>query len=365
MSTEGLNTGETNPYTTPYILENGNNGSFSEQLWFTAGQSSPFGQMVIILVVSAWVVWPVNFSTIYCAFKIGPIRSDLFFSVFWGLILPVIIPAAGMFAGRDAFVWIKQFSLVTLSMIFVLFKYIMPFPHQSRKVSVACTLAVHGCLLVNIAEACYWEVAKLNQGPYNYINGIGGAILIFCLCTYSYQWGCGVMCTPDDKIRQMRCNLTPIFVIAYTIWNIEYNACYHPEKAMYYIFASLLAPLVGAFTGHIDWLEVRVHALLHAANLRLLPGGGNGPLISLIGIGESFYQNEALRYILSIISFLSCVLCAYESVRCVLKGESHIKITEYIGIKDTFDIDDHHHRGLGGHAEPGDDTNDKIIPAEA
>jgi len=315
------NTIDYDPAANPYVRADERNGTRAQQLWFAAGNSAVFSQILIILFVSSWLIVPVNWSMIYCFIKIGRVRSDMVAGIFWNVIMSGILTAAtGGFDGRNAFVWIKNYSLVAGTFQIWMFKYMTGYPNKTAFVMYSQSFIIHGLLTVNILEASIWEVAVIGQQGANIINAISGFILGITVPLFTYQYGVSVVEYNEGRIRALRSNLSPTWILAYTIWNIEYNAVYHSNEASFYIFTTLLIPFFGAFWAGHDWLETRAYMLLHAINLRVLPWGGNGVLASTVGLWEYIYLTAAWQYTLSILALLTTLLSVYE-LFCIFKGK--------------------------------------------
>lgn len=315
------NTIDYNPYDKPYVRADERNGTHSQQLWFAAGNSAVFSQVLMVFFISSWLVVPVNWSMIYCFIKIGRVRSDMFFGLFWNVFVSGILTAStGAFENRNAFVWIKNYSLVAGTFQIWNFKYMTGYPTQAQWIMYVQSFILHGLLTVNILEASVWEVAVIGQEGANVINAIAGFILGCTVPFFTYMYGVSVVEYYDGRIRAMRSNLTPTWIIAYTLWNVEYNAVYHPDEATFYIFATLLVPLGGAFWAGHDWLETRAYMLLHAINLRVLPWGGNGILASTVGLWEYIYLTDGFRYTISVLALLTTLWSVFEMF-CIFRGK--------------------------------------------
>lgn len=258
------------PYLYPYIKDDGYTASFSGQLWYCAGQTSVFSQILLILFFSSWLVVPVCWSMHYCFVEIRGFRSDMIAGLWWNLILAgILIPALGGFVNRDGFVWIKSYSLVVITMQVWLFKYILGFPVPSQTMMWVQSIVLHGTLFVNIMEAVVWEVAVIGDDGPHIASSVAGAILALTTPFYTYWYGVSIVEYYGGRVRQARCNLTPTWIFAYTLWNIEYNASYQPHKAAYYIWTTLFLPIGATFWGGHDWLETRAQMLLHSAIMRV------------------------------------------------------------------------------------------------
>lgn len=310
-----------NPYENPYVGTNGVNGTLSEQLWYSAGHSAVFSQILLIFFIGSWMVVPVNWSMIYCFLKIGPIRSDMVFAAFWNFLLAgIFIAATGGYQGRTLFVWIKNYSVVAGCFQAWIFKYWTGFPNKTAFIMYSQSFIIHGVLVINILEAAIWEIAIIGKAPFNVINCISGFILGFSVVFYTYTYGVSVVEYFDGRLRQLRSNLTPTWILAYTLWNMEYNAVYHPMEASIFIFTTLIIPFCGAFWAGHDWLETRAYLLLHTINLRFLPYGGSGLITGTYGLWEDMYKSEAFNYLFSIAGLIVTLWSMYEAY-CIHKGQ--------------------------------------------
>ncbi|GBG30195.1 Ankyrin repeat domain-containing protein 50 [Hondaea fermentalgiana] len=119
--------------------------------------------------------------------------------------------------------------------------------------------------------ACILELGFLQGEPYNYINGGAGVAVTLMTIVYAKNFKVSIDERDEIRKRELRANLSPLYILAHTVWSVQYHAVYHAEKAVYYIILTLLMPLVAALLGMHDWLEIRSIALLHAMVLRLFP----------------------------------------------------------------------------------------------
>jgi len=192
--TDVLSTG-CNPFDYPYQLETGANGTWSDQMWFCAGASSPTAQILIILAWGAFLMFPMHWSTYYCMFHLPGyhIRSEVIFGFLWGFLLPgVILAAEDEYQGRDIFVYLKTYSLVLFCETLVFFKYFTGFPHQTTFRSWMQGIILHGMLVLNILEASLWELVVMNYNPNDYVNGLNGLFLAGMTFFYTYYYGVGL-----------------------------------------------------------------------------------------------------------------------------------------------------------------------------
>lgn len=306
------------------------------------------------------MVWPVNFYTFTNVFTLKKhvrskfswikesnytLRSDELASWFLGLVLPGVLIGLGSLEGQDSFAYLKSFSLMFMSLAFIFFKYHAGYPHPSRFWSTACTVVVHGGLAINVLEACFFELAKFEDSKwFNYVNGVSGIASTIGLIVISHKYGCGVLKFDQhekeelsevqknrmkDRIMrgdevQMRCNLTPLYIVGYTFWNMGYMASYFPLQAALYIACSLEAPFLSAFVGHSDWLEFRVHSLLAVSNFSTFLWGANGGWIASHGFMGEIIAGDAFRIAVTIIGTLFNVAFLYEALFLVSKNKPHL-----------------------------------------
>jgi len=312
------------PDSWPYQLETGANGTWSDQLWYAAGASSPTAQFLIIVAWGAFLLFPMHWSTYYMMFNIRGLRSEVIFGVLFGFVFPgVILAAMQEYAGRDAFVYFKTYSLVVFCETLIVFKYFTGFPHQSLMLSWAQALILHGMLALNILEASLWELIVMNYTGVNYLNGVNGLFLCLFTFFYTYYYGVGITSARYERERQLKANLTPSFILAYTFWNLEYMCTYWPDKCAYYVITTLFVPLFVAFVGRLDWLETRAHTLLYAISIRLFPWGGNGSLIATIGLGYGTFNDQGFKWAMCVLGVIFSAVSLVEGVLIVTKKRSY------------------------------------------
>ncbi|GBG25508.1 Hypothetical Protein FCC1311_017272 [Hondaea fermentalgiana] len=317
--------------TTHGTFESPIDGSLSDMLFAAAGASSPAGALMLTIFIGSWILQPIALVHTTVFFRVFGVRSDFLGNLLLGVLLPMGIVASTVLVGRDAFVWMKILSLIGASTIFLLIKHVFPPPNRivqlpilgETRMNVLYSVLGHGVFMVNMVEEFVWELFLLQKKPYNIINGCNGVVLTIMVVMYAKRYGFSVMERYDETTREIRANLSPLFIVAYTLWNIEYNAVYHPEKAMYYVITSLLLPLLAAILGLHDWLEIRVISALHAFILRISPVKISSSVNATLFLGSLGFESEIFRYVFSSTAAFATLAVVVEVVARINRGRKH------------------------------------------
>ncbi|CAK9058145.1 Uncharacterized protein SCF082_LOCUS31051 [Durusdinium trenchii] len=335
-------------------------GEYSDMLYAAAGQSSTAAAILLTIWVGSWMVFPVMYLQVTKVFEFRGIRSEVFFYTLFGMGFPIFVLASGVLVGRDLFVWLKLISVMGGNIAMMQVKYLMPPANRLVHMPVVGELRmskvfsglIHTVLAANIIEAVLWEATQLQGQAYNFINAASGAAQIVTIAFTSKRFGVGINEKNNEKERHLQSNLTPIFILCYTMWNMEYNATYHPEKAFYYIIVSLMVPLLLAVLGSFDWLEARGAILCHSLVLRLMPLSLAGPVNACLFIFFDAFVSEYLRYTWSIISGLLAIAMIYETIFRINMGKPHYSFWWSSNIE----VDERH---PAVYYRDGDDKNDR------
>ncbi len=266
-------------------------GDPSLQLWSAAGVALPGSQAFLLLMICFFMIWPVSYSMFTRYFNIGSIRSDEVFSILLCLVMPTIVISLGSLDGQDIFAYIKSFSLMALAAAFIFFKYHSRDTPGFRR---ACTVIMFTFLGINIMEAVVFELKEFGLNYYNIANAVAGFLNTIGVVVIGYRFGAWIRNEGPDRIH-MNLNLTPLWVVAYTVWNLAYMASYFPQQAALYGSVSLLVPLFLAFVIKADWLESRVHTLLIISVFSTLVGGLNGAFVATHGLLQDMFLSETYR----------------------------------------------------------------------
>ena len=93
-------------------------------------------------------------------------------------------------------------------------------------------------------------------GWWNWLNGIAGIINIFCMTGW---WG---IYTSKNKHDMLWPDMTWCYILAYDLWNFEYNYNNLPSHSWYCGLALLLAPtFANAFWNRGGWIQNRANTL--------------------------------------------------------------------------------------------------------
>mmetsp|Transcript_14965 Transcript_14965/g.42388 ORF Transcript_14965/g.42388 Transcript_14965/m.42388 type:complete len:354 (+) Transcript_14965:484-1545(+) len=267
-----------------------------DDLWQAAGAASAAGAGFVVALVSAWVVFPVNFLQRVQVFEVARVSSTEIAAHALGLVLPVIALATGGLSDGNAFEWAKTVSLIVAAEVFAAIKYHLPDPHLPGWCDTAWAswyaAAGHGILVVNMVEAVVWE-SRNAALVHSYANAAAGtvqALVIVPITAARFKLGR----RDGPHGRELLGNLTPFTIAAYTAWDTEYNAVFHPHRAGFYVPVTLGVPLLAAFVGGLDWLDVRAQALLHAILLRIA-GAIGGPTDATLGHGQTLFESDVFR----------------------------------------------------------------------
>lgn len=327
------------------LFESPINGTETDMLWAAAGQASPTGAVLFVVFrtlqsfkshlethltanllvfrthdnllvrfsVGSYLVFPVYYLVAHNLFQVRTIRSDLIFGVMFGLFFPSWTLISGSLSDEDGYAVMRVVSLSIAACGILSVKYIMPAPNRlvnGVRMSFVYSQIGHGILIIGMLQSVIWEAFKLEEETYNYINAACGGVLALTVMAYAKRYGLGVI-EKGDTGRQLQSNLSPLFIIAFSLWQIEYNAAYQPDLAFYFIYTSVVVPLAAAFSGYADWFEFRIVALLHVTCLRLVPVDFSSPTNVVVFFGVETLQSASFRYTFAILTAIATLaVCA-------------------------------------------------------
>lgn len=308
-------------------------GELDEKLWSVAGQSSPFGAFYLIIGYCVMNYYPLYVFSIKNLFNTKCFRSDLIFSFFIYNIWPItvcFIPHGNRGSVRDgALGYLAIFGSSFTIFIINVFKYHFlkeKNNHQNNYVinfgESIRPLFCHGTYFIFCFQAVVWEFYMWEQGSYHVINAVAGVLQLYTLVTISRKLGCGIEHTDNARgdIIQLRSNLTLLFIVANTIWNLEYIAEFSPRLATFSIFYTLFGPLYCAALGvyvpscRIDWLEFRAKSLGGFTILvYTFPALRISCIISAFNLWEDVFKSSDFRYCISAFSLVATIAALIQS----------------------------------------------------
>lgn len=308
-------------------------GELDEKLWSTAGQSSPFGAFYLLIGYCVMNYYPLYWCSVKCLFKIKSFRSDLILSFLIYNIWPIticFIPHNIRGNVRDgAWGYLAIFGSSFSIFIINVFKYHFlkeKNNHQNNYVinfgESIRPLFCHGTYFFYCFQAVVWEFYMRVQGSYHVINAVAGLLQLCTLVTISRKLGCGIEHTDNDRgdIIQLRSNLTLLFIVANTIWNLEYIAEFSPRLATFSIFYTLIGPLYSALlsfyipSSRIDWLEFRAKSLgAFTILVYTFPALRISCIISAFNLWEDFFKRSDFRYCISAFSLVATIAALIHS----------------------------------------------------
>lgn len=320
----------------------------TDMLYAAAGMSSPASAVLLTVFVGSWIMQPIALVQTTMFFKYCGIRSDLLAALLISVILPLGVVASTTLVGRNAYSWIKVISLMCASLIFTLIKHVFPAANRivelpifgEARMSVLFSVLGHGIFMINMAEEVFWEIFALERKPYNLLNGSAGGLLTLLVIMYAKRYGFSVAESDDMYTRSIRANLTPLFIVAFTLWNIEFNAAYHPEKAIFYIVTANIVPLMAAFLGLHDWLEIRTIAALHAYILRISPIKVSSFVNATLFLGVPALESEIFRYLFSSLAAVATLAVLFEVSFRLITAKEHFDAP--YGLTSRVSVDERH-----------------------
>lgn len=229
-----------------------------------------------------------------CLYEV--LRRYKYAVVFFYLILPVLLLSVWRNSGIDSpFEWIKLFT-ITFAVLWVsLCRYTKLNQQLFARFITASLVAV------NIFEAVVQDASSLKLS--GILNAAAG---LLCILTLS-QWQ--KIDTDKSKIRDMTWpSMTLFWIFAYTIWNWVFTYLNFPEHAAYGI-SVLSVSIIPSLWKKSAWLQARSFTLAAYymylftftrfidAHAILLP------------------QNEALKLVASVVSFMFCFAQAFSFLR--------------------------------------------------
>lgn len=279
--------------------------------------------------------------------------------VVWILVVPcVLLPIFGhdtfLTADFDAFAVAKLYTLVFsigLALAYKLSymdasKLLDPGTMESTRrrmgLNRGVEVALSFLLLVNVMEATLWQIIVVGQRWWDVVNACSGLLLCAVVVVSALRWGVGVRVyaynsglwdateqggvktevTPlkvksYGEERQIHIWLTPLFVLAYTVWNAAFLAVYAPEDFVFFVVVSLLTPLaVVAVWPRASWIDARAHTLLGAALLVKFPGV---QVAALLRSTAPWAGSEAMCAALSTVGMVLTLACCADMMRAGAK----------------------------------------------
>jgi hypothetical protein len=176
-------------------------------------------------------------------------RKYKYFNHVLFLILPIVLIPHWMNAGFESwFRWVKLYSAITGSILFMLYRF-----HGFNKYNWM-KYAIAGILAINITEAVIQDLST-GQMP-NLINGIAGILNILTISHFV-----GIKRDENKPHDMLWPGMTVFWIIAYDIWNIVFVYLNFPNT-VYNTIAVILAPTLAAiFIKKGTWLQARANTL--------------------------------------------------------------------------------------------------------
>lgn len=323
-------------------------------LYALAGAALPLSRIVLLAALSL-ALYHVHRSLVVAPWA-------LLFCVWWIIVLPcILLPVFGaetFFATEDSFYLVKLYSLVapiTLAGWYKMQSAYDDLAAPSASSSWTDKLAYRFpripagahlsepwagfllCLffLANIMEATVWEVARVGQTWYHWVNCVSGILLCLAVVAQYARWGVavhvrhiietelvassrrtllakgvgGAVITAMRTEAHFHIRLTHAFVLAYSVWNFEYAATFAPDHWLLHFCAALLMPYVAAAAHpEVSWVELRAHALLGVILLIKFPGVG---LAEALRVPE-LVHSEAFHGVFAVAGLVMSIWCCMD-----------------------------------------------------
>jgi hypothetical protein len=176
-------------------------------------------------------------------------RKYKYFNHILFIILPIVLIPHWLNAGFESwFRWVKLYSAITGSFLFMLFRF-----HGFDKFNWM-KYAIAGILAINISEAVIQDLST-GQTP-NLINGIAGILNILTISHFI-----GIKRDENKPHDMLWPGMTVFWILAYDVWNIVFVYLNFPNT-VYNTIAVILAPTVAAiFIKKGTWLQARANTL--------------------------------------------------------------------------------------------------------
>ncbi|WP_067841804.1 DUF5692 family protein [Amphibacillus sediminis] len=163
------------------------------------------------------------------------------------------------------FTWIKVYSALAGSIIYLVVRYTNFYKNHKWYL-----IFIPAILAINILEAVVREFQVGVQGfsgivdgmyyisgGWNYLNAVAGLLNMLLICGWF-----GIYATSGKCRDMIWSDQTPLWIIAYGIWNISYVYSCAPGNAFYSGFALNIAATVPALLwAKGTWMQTRAHTL--------------------------------------------------------------------------------------------------------
>lgn len=176
-------------------------------------------------------------------------RKYKYFNHLLFVILPIVLIPHWMNAGFESwFRWVKLYSAVAGSFLFMLYRFHGFDKYKWMKYAIA------GILAINIIEAVIQDLST-GQTP-NLINGIAGILNIITISHFM-----GIKRDQSKPHDMLWPGMTVFWILAYDVWNIVFVYLNFPNT-VYNSIAVLVAPTLAAiFIKKGTWLQARANTL--------------------------------------------------------------------------------------------------------
>lgn len=168
--------------------------------------------------------------------------------------------------------------------------------------------------MINILEASVISYLDNKENTTNIIIFSNGLLLCVILCIMLFK-GYKVGMKYDKTSLYIVTNFGPLFIMAYTIWNLLFVVQTGNVPILLNFCSTLLLPILVEYSGQGDWLQTRGISLLFFILFIVGFGNGESNVLPMYNTPPEETVNDNTK---SFIMILSCVLVAFSFINEII-----------------------------------------------